>query len=349
MIKNSRMIFLLVVIITGIIAAGCSREVKPLTIISFGGSYQEAQSESYIKPFSEEFQITVQEGNYNGDYALLEQRALARNGSWDVVSVESAPAHRGEMENIFLPIPESVFNNLNLIPASHDSFLAGHLVFSTILAYNTAEFTDANSTPQTWADFWDLNKFPGKRGLRNNPRGTLEIALLATGCNPSELYPLDVERALEKLDELWPNIVWWESGAQPIKDLADNKVAMTSVYNGRIWFAKNEENMEVGWSMNHGLMEIEYWAVPKNAPNPQQAFDFIKYSLSPNAQANFSNRIAYGPTNLDAVPFVHADVIAALPNSEQFLELQVLVNANWWAENEQATSARWEEWRSGKL
>jgi len=311
-----------------------------LTVISFGGAYQQAQREAYMRPFTEKSAVRINEGEYNGDYGIMRERALASSPSWDVVSVESAPALRGEREGIFLPIPDSVFQDMHLVPAARRRTAAGHLLFSTILGYRT---DDGEAQPQSWNDFWDLRRFPGRRGLRNNPRGTLEIALLADGVAPDRLYPLDVERALRKLDEIRDQIVFWDSGAQPVQLLANRTVRMTSVYNGRIWSARANEHLPLAWSMNQGLLEVEYWAVLRNSANPQKAFEFIRYSLGAQPQANFANRIAYIPTNIDAQPLVSAAVRTGVPDTGPSGR-QISVNSDWWAQNEARVAARWQQW-----
>jgi putative spermidine/putrescine transport system substrate-binding protein len=313
--------------------------------VSFGGAYQAAQSKAYMKPYASQRGIRVAESDYNGDYGLLQQRASAPVGAWDVVSVESAPTERAGREGLLRELPASVFKGLHLTPGAQRPYAAGHLVFSTVLAYNTNAWP-GKQPPASWSDFWDVQKFPGKRALRNNPRGTLEIALLASGVDPKHLYPLDIDKAFSFLDRLRPHLVFWSSGAQPVQLLANGEVAMSSAYNGRIWDAREKQKLPLGWSWRNGLMETEYWAIPKNAKNPEEAEKFIAFSLQARQQANFANEIAYGPTNLDALPFVTAEITRAVPNSPEALPTQIPVDADWWAQNEAAVNARWEQWQN---
>jgi len=339
---------ILVLISVGIVAVAalsliaCKKDTR-LTVVSFGGAYQDAQRLAYMTPFSSKTGSRIQETEYNGEYGLLRQRATASTGSWDVVSVESGPCMRGGEEGIFATLPSRIFEGKDLVPGAKRPYAAGHLVFSTILAYQRDIFL-APTTPRSWADFWDTRKFPGKRGLRRNPRGTLEIALLADGVSPDRLYPLDVNRAFKKLDELRSDLVFWESGAQPIQLLANKTVAMTSAYNGRVWDAATKEKLPIAWQFNQGLMEVEFWAVPKNSLNADAAFDFISFSLDAERQASFANTIAYGPTNKAALPMVRAEILAAIPSSPGALPNQVPVNAEWWAANESKVSAQWDQW-----
>jgi putative spermidine/putrescine transport system substrate-binding protein len=296
-----------------------------------------------MTPFSTKTGTRIQESEYNGEYGLLRQRAIASTGTWDVVSVESGPCMRGGEEGIFATLPSRVFEGKDLVPGAQRPYAAGHLVFSTILAYRRDAFP-SSTVPQSWDDFWNVQKFPGKRGLRRNPRGTLEIALLADGVPPQQLYPLDTARAFRKLDEMKPELVLWESGAQPIQLLANKTVTMTSAYNGRVWDAATKEKLPIAWQFNQGLMEVEFWAVPKNSQNKDAAFEFISFSLEAGRQAAFANAIAYGPTNKAALPSVHVEVLTAIPSSPAALPNQIPVNAEWWAANESKVSAQWDQW-----
>ncbi len=95
----------------------------------------------------------------------------------------------------------------------------GQFYYSTVMAWNTDTVGKDGAKPTTWADFYNVEKFPGTRSVYDHPRGNLEIALLADGVDPAKLYPLDVDRAFKKLATLKPSIgIWWNSGAQSRAD-----------------------------------------------------------------------------------------------------------------------------------
>ncbi|MFN3233712.1 MAG: polyamine ABC transporter substrate-binding protein [Alphaproteobacteria bacterium] len=308
-----------------------------ITVVSFGGAYQAAQREAYMDPFEAETGIKIDEESYDGKYDVLLEKATAPVGGWDVVSVESEPVIHGDAEGLIQPIPARVSEGLPLDPAAVRPDAIGHMQFATVLAFVPPE---VGPIPESWADMWDMETFPGRRALRNNPRGTLEMALLADGVDPEALYPLDVDRALAKLDQIRNQLVFWEDGEQPAKLIADGLVAMTSIFNGRAWAATNEAGLSLGWTMNQGLLEMEYWVVPANAPNPEAAFDFIRFSLTTPRQTAFGNAIPYRPTNLDARKYVSQATGEAEPSAD----LSISLNAEWWAENEAAVQARWDAW-----
>ncbi|AQS91379.1 ABC transporter substrate-binding protein [Gluconobacter albidus] len=89
------------------------------------------------------------------------------------------------------------------------------------------------TTAPTWQDFWDVARHPGRRGLHFGARTTLEIALLADGVAPQDIYSTlstsaGVERALRRLDLLRPYIVWWETPADAARIMEQSGALMLS-------------------------------------------------------------------------------------------------------------------------
>jgi putative spermidine/putrescine transport system substrate-binding protein len=211
-----------------------------------------------------------------------------------------------------------------------------------VLAYNTEHFGD--NVPQNWADFWDVDNFPGARSLRNNPVATLEIALLADGVDKDELYPLDVDRAFAKMEEIKPHIdVWWTSGAQSAQLLADGEVDMISMWNGRI-DALLDEGMPVDFTFNEGLAALDCLAIPRGAPNKDLAMQALAVMLAPEQQANIPQYINYGPTTSLAFDLgvITEEQMKMSPSAPDNLAMQAITDADWWAENRAAVQERWD-------
>src|SRR6185437_14118993 len=166
---------------------------------------------------------------------------------------------------------------------------------STVLAYNGKTLKTA---PKSWADFWNVKKFPGKRGMRKGARYNLEFALMADGVAPQDVYKVlstheGVERAFKKLTELKPYIQWWEAGAQPPQMLAAGDVVMSTAYNGRISAANKSDHLALKTVWNQNVYDLDYWVIPTGSPNQALAEQFIKFATSPGPQAAYSRQIAY--------------------------------------------------------
>jgi putative spermidine/putrescine transport system substrate-binding protein len=285
-------------------AAMASATARPLTIANFGGANGRAQAVAFQQPFERGQSTAVAAVEYTGDLAQLRKMVKDGKPAWDIVEVESADLGPGCEAGLFERIDRSKLAHAGLmLPGAVQDCGVGAFVWSTVLAYDAARLKDA---PRTWADFWDVARFPGKRGLRKGARYNLEFALLADGVNRADVYRLlsteaGVARALRKLEALKPHIVWWESGAQPPKMLAAGEVAMSTAFNGRIAAANREGTgkLEIVWA--DAIYELDYWAIVKGSPQRDLALGYINFATSEEAQLAFSREITYGPTNFNAI------------------------------------------------
>ena len=85
---------ILVVIIVGVaLLAGISvpadSDARELTIVSWGGSYQEAQRKAFFDPFIKKTGKKILDESYNGELAKIKAMVEAKNVTWDVVQVEA--------------------------------------------------------------------------------------------------------------------------------------------------------------------------------------------------------------------------------------------------------------------
>src|SRR3546814_5349790 len=98
--------------------------------------------------------------------------------------------------------------------------------------------------------------------------------------------------------------------------LAAGDVAMSTAYNGRISAAnKDGQSLKTVWNQN--IYDLDYWVIPTGSPNKAQAEKFIKFVTSPGPQAAYSEHIAYGPVNKNAIQKLSPTVLADLPNSPE--------------------------------
>lgn len=319
---------------------GGGREV---VFASSGGSYQEAQTEAWLQPFSEETGVRVIQDTPN-DTARL--RAMVENEqvSWDVVNVGSdfgleSTAHLLE------PLDYSVIDRRTI----RDGYATDHRVALSlgafVLGYNTDQM---EGTPSGWADFFDLEKFPGKRGVRREPIQNLEVTLLGDGVALEDLYPLDVERALRKLDTIREDIIFWEEGSQMQQLLADGEVVMSQSYISRVVSSLEDgAPLEIQWNGN--LANADYAVVPKGAPNKERAMELIAYMVAPENNWQITNHLAVGPSQTQNLDKIDPEVAELLPTTGDRRSEGVGTNLNsqWWDENGEATTERFNEWLLG--
>jgi putative spermidine/putrescine transport system substrate-binding protein len=167
---------------------------------------------------------------------------------------------------------------------------------------------------------------------------------MADGVAPDKLYPLDVERAFKKLDEIKPNItVWWTSGAQSAQLLNDGEVDMVMAWNGRV-SALTSEGAKVAFTYNQGILQSTSLCILKGAPNLPTAVRFLNEAVDPVNQANLPLHIDYGPANPKAFDtgVIKPERAVQLPSSPDNIRKQALMSYAWWSSPEgEAAEKRW--------
>jgi putative spermidine/putrescine transport system substrate-binding protein len=316
-----------------------------LTVVNFGGANANAQKKAFYEPFEKQGNKIVPV-EYNGEQAKIKAMVETKKVTWDVVEVESPDITRGCDEGLFETLDYAkIAPKGDFLPAAVNDCGVGIFVWSTVMAYNGDKL---KSGPVTWADFWDVKKFPGKRGMRKGARYNLEFALMADGVKSADIYKVlatkeGADRAFRKLGELKPNIQWWEAGAQPPQFLVAGDVAMTTAFNGRIDAANREgRNLKITWT--GGIYDLDYWVIPKGDPNKEAALKFIAFASTPDAQAEYARNIAYGPTNKHALAKLDAKTLANLPTSPANAQDALQFNLKFWADQGEELEKRFAVW-----
>ena len=334
---------------------------EPLTVVSFGGSYARACQQAYHEPFTAATGIEVRLEDYNGGLAQIRAQVETGNVHWDVVDLNVADAVLGCDEGLLEFIDPG-----DLPPGAdgssvEDDFVSGTLTdcgmgtifFSSIYAFHPQHFPDAR--PATIEDFFDLERFPGRRGMRRVPSDNLEIALLADGVPLDQVYaalatPEGVDRAFRKLDTIKDQIVWWEAGAQPPQLLADGEVVMSTAYNGRIFNAQVLENQpfEIVWDGQ--ILDNSQLVIVAGTLNLEAARKFIAFAGRPESMAAISRYISYGPARRSGTVLVGThletgvEMAPHLPTTPANLTRALHHDWRWWSDHGDEITERFAAW-----
>jgi putative spermidine/putrescine transport system substrate-binding protein len=302
-----------------------------ITFVSQGGAYQEAQTKAILDPAAKLLGITINQDSIPDAYPSIKAQAAAGKPIWDVIDTPTSNCLRGGQEGLVEKLDFSKLPNAAAMPAKYRTpYSVAYEFYSTVIAYNKSTVKKA---PHSWADFWNVKDFPGTRALRNDPMTVLEAALLADGVPRDKLYPLDVDRAFKKLEQIKPNItVWWTSGGQAAQLLHDGEVDMEMIWNGRA-SAVQKDNPDIAFTYDDGILQNTQLCVLKNAPNLDNALKFVNAAVSPDLQANLPLYIDYGPGNPAAFSTgkISAKRAAELPSSPANAAKQALMSEEWWA------------------
>ncbi len=333
---------------------------KPVTVVSWGGAYTKSQVEAYHKPYTAKTGTPITNADYNGGIAEVKAQVESGTVAWDVVDMEIGDALRACDEGLLEKIDPATFPAGADGTAAMDDFYpnavtecwATTIIFSTVYAYDDSKIGDVK--PTTINDFFDLQKFPGKRGLRKqNPKATLEMALVADGVAPEDVYKVlgtkeGLDRAFAKLDTIKSSVVWWEAGSQPVQLLADGEVAMTVVYNGRLFDAVAAEKKPFKIVWDSQVSEYDTYVVVKGAPNKDAAMDYIRFATATEQLAAQASWIAYAPSRKSSLKLVGKnaangeDMLPNLPTPDK--GRTVTVDPQFWADHQDEINQRWAAW-----
>ena len=343
--------------LTGIAGLAAAEDI---TVMSWGGAYTASQVEAYHKPFTAEKGINIISVDSDNPATPIKAQVEANNVTTDVADVEFADAVRlcdeGMLEEIdpaSLPAaPDGTPAVDDFLPNGLSDCAVGSIVFSTIFAYDTTKFADG---PKTVADFFDLEKFPGKRGLKKAPKALLEMALMADGVPADQVYdtlatPEGIDRAFAKLDTIKDQIVWWEAGAQPPQLLADGEVAMTTAYNGRIFAAAVGEGKPFQIVWDGQVYEYNLFVIPKGAPHKDAALEFVKFATDTQRLADQAKWISYGPARKSSAALVglyqdgKTEMAPNMPTNPENMKNALGSSYDFWVDHESELAERFNAW-----
>lgn len=320
---------------------------QELTVVSWGGALQEAQTKAFMDPYAAATGTKIVQDSWSGELAKLRAMVDSGNVVWDVVDMDPQSAASACDQGLLEPIgAEEMFKTAGLVEGGLLDCAVGTSVYATILAYKKDAFATA---PTSVSDIFDTATFPGKRAFRKSPVDTLEVALMADGVAPADIYsllstPEGVDRAFAKLDTIKGDIVWWEAGAQPAQLLMSGEVAMSLAWNGRIADANSNEGADLGIAWSQQVRGFDMWTIPMGAKNADAARAFIASTVTPATNADLAKYIAYGPSVAAAAELVAPDQLANLPSAPANSEGALAQDGAFWAKNGDALNAKFSAW-----
>ena len=330
------------------VALGASAQ-HDLTIVSWGGAYQDGQKEVFFKPFNASGTKLVDEA-WDGGIGVLRTKIKGGNNNWDVVQVEADELEIGCDEGLYERMDFAKIGGQGryLAGTTHPCGV-GAIIYNLVLAYDGSKLKTA---PTGWGDFFDTKKIPGKRAIRNGAKWNLEVALIADGVPSKDVYtvlrsPEGVDRAFRKLDTIKPDLVFWKSGAQPPQMLAAGDVVMTTAYNGRITAAneKDKKNFKMVWKDTPWTMDS--WVIMKGTSNKASSEKLVEYLGRPDNQAKLPKYVRYGVTAKEAK--VDSSLMGELPTNPEIHNQAFKEDPKFWIDNGDKIAERWTRWAGTKL
>jgi putative spermidine/putrescine transport system substrate-binding protein len=315
-----------------------------LTVADYGGVTTVAHRKAFFDPFEKETGIRVISVAHGSD-PVTQFKLAVDTGSfiWDVCICTPDHVERLTVpgKKYLAPLGIAQSDAKDILPNMLTDTWLAYSVYAVLMAYRTDKFPKGGLT--SWKDFWDVQQFPGRRGLYRSPIGLFENALLADGVAPHDLYPIDVDRAFKSLDKIRSAVsVWWANGAQNTQILQNGEVDMSDTWNSRTMAAiAGGAPLKMVWE---GTYNADGLTILNGTPRLKQAQQFVRFCLDPQRQATYSSMTSNGPSNTKAYDYLSKEQGAQLPTYPANLERLARRDTAWWGKNFDATSARFQEW-----
>jgi len=317
----------------------------PLTWVSYGGAFQDDQIAAWQEPATERTGITF-ENVSPYDNAQLQAMVEAGNVVWDITTPGGTfnVLHCGELFEELDPDvvkPEDFVEGTQAGPCSAPVY-----VYGNIFSYDADVFTD--EVPTEADDFFDTKRFPGPRVIYDSENvGLLEFALYADGVAPEDMYPLDLDRAFDKLDTIRDSLIFAPTLGAASQMLVDGQAVMTQLVTARtITTVRDGVNLQPVWDFtSYGAGTL---AIPKGSPNAELANEAIAAVLTEDSAIAYAERTGTAPALVSVTPDeIDYDEDAARFNifSDEERGTIAPINEEYWAEHYEEITKRWNSWK----
>lgn len=316
-------------------------EDNVLYVNTWGGDWEASVKKFLFDPFTADTGIEIRTVSPIS-FAKLAAQKTSGVYEFDVTTLGVADVARANAAGLLETLADHVDASKLWQGAIYENGLSTH-GFATQMAYNKAKYPDG---PKNWADFFDVEKFPGNRSLQRHAARVLAIALLADGVPPAELFPYDLDRAFASLDRIKNDVrVWWTAGPQARQILTDGEVDMAGLWDSDAAGAKkaSREPIEIVW--DQAIVDQGCWIVAKDSPRAENGFKLISH-IGQNAEglAQFCIADQNGPMNPKSFDFIPADVAKTMPTYPDHLARAVMLDGGKLTAQLDELTTRFESW-----
>ncbi|MBS1678490.1 MAG: extracellular solute-binding protein [Actinobacteria bacterium] len=285
-------------------------------IANFGGTTEEARKKVFWEPFEKRTGVQVVSAEAGSVFVPMIMGEIPTK--WDAVhgSIQESLAARNEGKKPLPDTPKAAWEDL-VQPPKFQKYVWQSFFLARVPAMLKGTYSGAQ--PETWADFFDTKKFPGKRGWPAEYfiEGVFQAALMADGVPPEEVYPLDYERAKAKIASIFDDLVIYTEFPQAQTFLTSKAASMCMAPNG-LWHELEGKGVEldVMWEATP-IVQTNGMNIMPEPPNPKAVEALAVFCNEPKMQAEFAKLTGYGPPTKEAFEDLSPEEVEALPNSPQ--------------------------------
>jgi putrescine transport system substrate-binding protein len=313
-----------------------------LTLVSTPASAKEALTvnifnwvdyigETTISDFTKATNIKVNYDTHSSN-DLVEAKMLAGRTGYDlVVSTASPYFSRMAAAGLFMPLDKTKIPNyanldptlMKLVEAADPGAKYGIIYQwgTNGIGYNVKKIKER--LPNVPLDGWGLVFNPEHAAkladcgimMLNSGYDILPLALQYLGLDPNSEKIEDLKKAEEVLMKIRPYIKKFDS-AQYINDLANGNICLAIGFSGDVMMAKAraveaKNGVEIAYLLPKEGTQLwfDMMAIPKDAPHPEAAHQFINFVLDPKNMAAISNFVSYPNAVPKALPLMREDLV----------------------------------------
>ncbi len=333
--------------------SNADRNRRSVVIATTGGIWDRQMRQCFFDPFTEAtgIEVATVAGSDAGNFSRVGQ--MIRSGDITIDLYQTSEVHSSSKQHCLQAEDLADFgypfrSDQDFLPSSFAASGVLSAYGSTLIAYDRTRFPEGG--PRNWLDFWNLRDFPGPRALPDidDPWRVLAAALLADGVPAATLFPLDLDRAFRKLDEIRPHVsLWWRTGDESIDGFRDGTYAAGLIWQSRA-AALRRAGAPLEWSHDQAFLVGDRWALVRGAPHKDNALRFLEFFLDcREGQAHRCELTTCTPVRRSAAEQVSAVTRAMLPLSEQNAGKLVAPDVSWINANEELLKESWGNWKSG--
>ncbi|MBU8546775.1 MULTISPECIES: extracellular solute-binding protein [Roseomonadaceae] len=310
-----------------------AQAAQRLVMVNWGGIANQGFGNNYGKPFEAANPgVTVVQDSTGPSAGRIRSMVESGRVTWDLCDSSATSAFLLGGMNLLNPVDYSVVDRANVIgPTFALEHGAAPYSFSSVLVYDSSKFATA---PTGWADFWDLQKFPGTRLLRRDAAGALDAAQMALGKDIASLYPLDIRACLAKVREIRRSLVFWTSGSESEQFIRTGEAVMGQIWHTRAKVLEAESNGRFKFIWNQGILQPGIFVSPRGNPGGALAQRLLASMLANAAgQVELLKLMGNGPTNPNAAALVPEEFKKYNPTEPANARVQVAQDGRWWGQN----------------
>ena len=356
------LILLFLILVAGAAFWWWTRPLPVLTVVTWPGTYGRAQAAAQMQPYGTKSRTDVRIAQWERRHQRVATGGAKqpiqgrRHRRMELPVAKLRPGEEGLLE----PLDVAALPPGDDGSMARDDFIPGAIgpCWVASIAY-TQMIVDrpgpdwAAMAPTGVADFFDLKKYPGPRALvRGNPKFILELALLADGVAPKEVYrtlgsEAGLARAFARLDALKGHVVWLDSATGAIESLREGRANFALANNSDV-AASGAKGFGPGVIGAGQMVEFDVFGIPRRDPKKERAWDYIRYATGTQPLAAVADWVPYSPARRSAWPLVGQNPLTHEPMHGPLnagaLDTALAVDDEWWRQHGPALQARFRAW-----